>query len=356
MEKKIEYIQADLSRGGYRPHFAAEILEKRYGCCKDQSILFISMLRALGIPAYPALLKPYSLREENKEIIYPNFNHVIVYIPRTEGDLWLDTTSGLTEFPYLHWRNQGRWALVVDGKGGNYIVTPSDKAESNQGIIKYDITFKNETLCTQMSTEAKGAISDNLKGNLKLLPTLEKENIFRNIVKTRYPAAHVQMIDLSDLRNPQVSFKATVLFELEYKDILEKSQETFFYSSSGLNLLSLFTKLQNLTPPEDRKNDYILGFKFKLIEEWLCPPPKDDFRPNILPQDESLVTQFFSFRTAYTREGELVRARSEFTLEQNRIRLEEYTEFYEGIQDILNKKWLIIFNRQKRAGSCLKPY
>jgi len=346
IERKIEYIQADLNRGGYRPHFATEILKNQYGDCKDQVILFISMLKSLGITAYPALINPYPSTEVNKKIISPNFKHLIVYIPRKKNDLWLDTTSGVTKFPYLCWPNQGRWALVVNGNGGKFLKTPLENAENNEGIVRFDWSFRNETVCIMMNIEGKGGISDNLKSFLKPISSIQQSDIIRSVVKSLFPIAQIQTIEFSDLKNPQIPFKAIVKIELQ--DSLKNTMDFLQFFGNVLPSITFFTFLHNLPLPEKRVNDYVLGFKYRLVEEWLCFPPTTYFRPNVLPQDVSVDTRFFNFHTKFTSEGENVRVSSEFMLKKNRIQQKEYNEFYENIQDVIKKsQWQLVFNKQQ---------
>src|SRR5262245_39032197 len=50
-------IQVGLGHGGgYRPHSAVDVFSKAYGDCKDKANLMRSMLKALGIVAYPVLI------------------------------------------------------------------------------------------------------------------------------------------------------------------------------------------------------------------------------------------------------------------------------------------------------------
>jgi len=347
LQSRIEYVAADLWRGGYSPHSVNEIIKNQYGDCKDQVVLFLSMLKAVGITAYPAHINPFPSADVNREIPLPNFSHLIVYIPRKGGDLWLDTTPGVTEFPHLHWTNQGRWAFVNDGKGGKFLKTPSSKPGDNQGIIRIHTKFKDGTLNCKLTIEGKGAMNDHMKLVTKPLPAFQQENIISDLVKTYFPNAHIQAIEFSDLENPRLLFKAIARFELKLIGMEEMT--SFFYSSTALPMLSFFTELNNLPPPENRKNDYVVSlFKLKLVQEWLCPPPTKDFRPSIMSREELLDTRFLLFRTEYPREGKSVRARSEFVSKQNRIKKEEYEEFCEIFQETLEKShWQVVFKRPR---------
>ncbi|RLC35974.1 MAG: hypothetical protein DRH33_07750 [Candidatus Nealsonbacteria bacterium] len=50
---KIRYVGVEYGEAGFEPHYATEIFKNKYGDCKDQSMLLISMLRYAGISAYP---------------------------------------------------------------------------------------------------------------------------------------------------------------------------------------------------------------------------------------------------------------------------------------------------------------
>ncbi|MDB4444598.1 hypothetical protein N9174_04600 [bacterium] len=140
----------------------------------------------------------YLSPELSRKVPTPIFDHLIaiVHIPRERGDLWLDTTSGVTEFPYRHWINQDRWAFVVNGKGGKFIKTPSSTPEDNQGIIRIDFRFKDGTINCKMAVEGKWAMSDHMKSLPIYTTAFQRENIISGLVKAINPNAHVLSIEL----------------------------------------------------------------------------------------------------------------------------------------------------------------
>src|SRR5712671_5916132 len=54
--RNVRYVSLSFGAGRYQPHAAAEVLANQYGDCKDKHTLFASLLNALGIKAYPALI------------------------------------------------------------------------------------------------------------------------------------------------------------------------------------------------------------------------------------------------------------------------------------------------------------
>ena len=75
-------IQVNLSKGGgYQPHTAAQVFQKLYGDCKDKANLMRSLLKAVGITAYPVAI--YAGDRTHVIAEWPSlgaFNHAITAI------------------------------------------------------------------------------------------------------------------------------------------------------------------------------------------------------------------------------------------------------------------------------------
>ena len=59
VQENIRYLAVDFGHGGgILPNGAGTVLRRRFGDCKDKTVLLTSMLRALGLEAYPLLVAP----------------------------------------------------------------------------------------------------------------------------------------------------------------------------------------------------------------------------------------------------------------------------------------------------------
>ncbi|HET9789109.1 MAG TPA: DUF3857 domain-containing protein, partial [Pyrinomonadaceae bacterium] len=79
--QNIQYISIQIGVGRWRPHAAADVLAKAYGDCKDKANLMRSMLKVVGIEAFPVLI--FSGDPNFVEEVWPSpgqFNHCIVAI------------------------------------------------------------------------------------------------------------------------------------------------------------------------------------------------------------------------------------------------------------------------------------
>jgi hypothetical protein len=228
IQNNIQYIYADLNRGGYTPHTAGDILRSRYGDCKDQTILLISMLKAIGIEAYPALINPYPY-EEYLQIPSIYFSHLITYIPRSDKDIWLDLTSGVTPFPDLLYTNQNRTAFVINESGGKLMKTTGSIAEDNASNFDLESSFDRETGAISISITASGAQSNNLKLVFKQSDKDGQEQYFSSLIKSYVEKAIIDSIKIADVHNPELAFSANIKYHID--SIWQKEQQAFTFGS-----------------------------------------------------------------------------------------------------------------------------
>ena len=123
---KFRYIGVALGIGRYQPHSANDVLTNDYGDCKDKHTLLASLLAAVGVRAYPALIN--SAEKINAAVPSPSqFNHVITALPQKQGFLFLDTTAEVAPLGYLIEALRDKEALVLPDDGVAQLVkTPSD--------------------------------------------------------------------------------------------------------------------------------------------------------------------------------------------------------------------------------------
>jgi transglutaminase-like putative cysteine protease len=110
----IRYTGVELGEGSFVPRSPAETLGRRFGDCKDKSVLLVAALRALDVPAYVALL---AAGEDERDVDpalpgFGAFDHAIVYVPGTPA-LWIDPTDPYARLGELPAPDQGRHALVA---------------------------------------------------------------------------------------------------------------------------------------------------------------------------------------------------------------------------------------------------
>ena len=141
VQHEIRYVAIEIGIGGYQPHTAGEIFDKRYGDCKDKVTLLSTMLREIGIDSY------YVLVNSQRGVVtqeFPSplvFDHVILAIrlPGNSEDagfyslrndqtlgrlLFFDPTDSNTPLGQLPASLQAGNGLLVTEKGAELVGLP----------------------------------------------------------------------------------------------------------------------------------------------------------------------------------------------------------------------------------------
>jgi len=93
VQDDVRYFGIEIGASATRPASASETYERRFGDCKDKTFLFVTILRALGVEAYPVLVNTDARHSLDDWLPTPNaFDHAIAYIRYQGHSYWLDST------------------------------------------------------------------------------------------------------------------------------------------------------------------------------------------------------------------------------------------------------------------------
>jgi len=94
-QQEIRYLGIELGAGSHRPTAPDVVLARRFGDCKDKTLLFCALMRAAGLDAWPALVNTTETRALENRLPSPDlFDHVIACVPNT-------TATGLNATYYV---------------------------------------------------------------------------------------------------------------------------------------------------------------------------------------------------------------------------------------------------------------
>ena len=93
VQKEVRYLSVSLGENSHRPFPPDVVLARRYGDCKDKSLLLVTLLRQLGFDASPVLLSVSSRTGLDKVLPSPQvFDHAIVRVVVDGKAYFLDPT------------------------------------------------------------------------------------------------------------------------------------------------------------------------------------------------------------------------------------------------------------------------
>ncbi len=118
----LRYVQDEIRYLGlfegvhtHQPYPIKTILERRFGDCKDKSLMLTTMLRELGFEAYPALVETDYRHAISEWTPSPSaFNHLVVALEFNGQRYWLDPTRSYQrgKLEELYFPDYG-YALIV---------------------------------------------------------------------------------------------------------------------------------------------------------------------------------------------------------------------------------------------------
>jgi hypothetical protein len=192
VRRQVRYVAVEVGIGGYRPHTPQEVLERRWGDCKDKAFLLVDLLRDSGVEAWPVLIRLDPDGRVDREFPSPQFNHVIVAVPAVglglkEGDpvsggyLVLDPTQELGALSWLSPGTQDQEALVVRGGKGELVRTPVlPGVESRRVSLDVSLTAGGEAVGAAR-LEVTGRAGE---AYLDVLRTSRPEEVERTVLNT----------------------------------------------------------------------------------------------------------------------------------------------------------------------------
>jgi hypothetical protein len=139
VQDDVRYLGIEIGAHSHRAHRPAEVFERRYGDCKDKSLLLVALLRGMGIEADAALVSTDAGTGLERRAPSPiEFDHVIVRAAVAGTVHWLDPTRSL-ERGRLAARAAPAFGRALPVRAGTASLVPLPEAASSR--VEVDTTF-----------------------------------------------------------------------------------------------------------------------------------------------------------------------------------------------------------------------
>jgi transglutaminase-like putative cysteine protease len=165
VQDDVRYLGIEMGSYSHQPTQPAKVLARRFGDCKDKSLLLATMLKALGIDAAPALVNTAS--GKSLDLWQPSpyaFNHVIVQARLSGATYWLEATrsyqrGGLSQF----YNPPFSMALVLREGTGKLEEIPITNLNSPLTVVQehYKVDDYNSPVQFVVTTTFTGEAADN---------------------------------------------------------------------------------------------------------------------------------------------------------------------------------------------------
>ena len=297
MKREIQYVSIDLGKSGYEPASAQEVFENKYGDCKDQSALLISMLKEAGIPTYYVLIPTNDMGDLIEDFPYPfQFNHCIVAAEKEGGYQFLDPTAQYHRFAYLLDSDQDRGILIFKGHRTFFGKTPLAEHKDNAYFRQQHIDIKKDGAI-------EGALKNTCSGSreasrrslyTKSSPTEIREGLER-IVDGIYPGAKLLDYTYTD----PLDFKKRFAYSIKYNapDYCKKAGDILIFQLFGIEASCTATDKETRRYPIEHHSN----FYGKNEVHFNIP---EGYELYYLPEPVEIKNPYFEYRSSYQKKGE----------------------------------------------------
>ena len=196
VQEQIRYVSISIGAGAFRPTNPEQVLQRRFGDCKDKSLLLVTILRQLGIEAQPALVNTRRGHVLDSTLPTPYaFDHVIVRMRLDNDTYWLDGTLGKQFSPLsTHFAEEFERALVIDRSTTGLTTLPplGPDAHSKRSEVLVDLRAGlDKPAKLQISTFYEGRLADSQRQDLADESTAERQSSYLKYILEYYPRAKV---------------------------------------------------------------------------------------------------------------------------------------------------------------------
>lgn len=296
--RNVRYVGVFLGLGGFVPRSATQILETKYGDCKDHTTLTIALLRARGINATTALISLGNAFQLPKVPVVNAFNHAIVYVP--EFDLYLDGTSPFDTWNVLPSAIAGKPTLLTGfGKLGS---TSRSKPNINTvtNLVKFTVapdgTIKGESI-----VDTSGAPEAALRAKLAAVPAAEQNAWTSSWIKRAGPKATATL-----KKSRPFDLTTPLIFEMKYtvEEAIPLDSPGAFAIPRGLTEFPISELLGANAQVEKRSTPFLCATDTRAEEFEITLP--DATKVHALPKPVMFQGRTTKFESSYRQQGNVI--------------------------------------------------
>jgi len=175
VQDEIRYMGIEMGPNSYKPHNPNQIIEQRFGDCKDKSYLLCTILKGMGIEANPVLINTIYKKTILKWLPSATiFDHVTVRIIYKDKYYFIDPTimyqrGGIDDISYPNYEV----GLVLTDTTRNLTLIPLQ----DKGMVKAKDVFKVEDMTgnahLEIETRYTGSFADEMRSSYNSQSILE---------------------------------------------------------------------------------------------------------------------------------------------------------------------------------------
>lgn len=334
VQDEIRYLGIELGENSHKPSAAFETFQRRYGDCKDKTVLLITLLRKLGIDAHPALVNTdlsFTLADQ-----LPGtraFDHVITYVSHNGQQWWLDPTRtyqhGLIN--YVHQPDFGMALVLSPQTTGLQAMNPNNAHYGLEVTDRFVLSLDTSApVLFSTSSVYEGWNAERQRNQLASLGQAKLQKQYLEFFQYYYPQVQVRQdfVIKDDTRENRLAITEYYNIHDFWED---KTEQRKFTASFYPNALSSYLDI----PDEPSRQQPLYLTHPQHISQAIEIQFADDnwsFDNETFKEENPFFT--FGFSVKFNKSAKMLKLRYEYLANTEHVPAEVYPNYVKALKKV----------------------
>lgn len=341
VQDNIRYFGIELGKNSHQPSHALTTLDRRYGDCKDKAVLFISILKALGIKSSPALVNTEEMSLlQIMPPMYTVFDHVIVKVELDNKVYWLDPTR-IYQYGKLDDLYQPNYEVALEiNKGINSLEKMNSPNNSSTKVFEnFDFINEDEVSFTVRSVY-KGKDAEIYYENVLSDGINELQDSYLDYYQSSFPDIEIKNdISISDYENSGVL------------EVIESYQFSVDIKSFDFEMLFGAYNLEEfLEEPSEVERDYSYDQYSHTHREHeiIIRLPKGKFEVDDYHYKNTNDYFDYGLNADFDKQNDILQLDFKFREKERIVELNDFDQYLEDIEESSNNTAFTLSNQNHK--------
>lgn len=326
VQSNIRYLSVSIGENSHRPYPPEQVLARRYGDCKDKSLLLTVMLRQLGIDATPVLVSTYHRKNLDRTLPSPQlFNHVIVRASVQGKVYFIDPTrhgqtGNLDRMGQVHANSQ---ALVIAPDVDKVVDIPQVDEDllTNTRTERVVVKKMDEPVQMLVHLSYRGIDAEEVRNGVSRLSFAQLKKFYEGNIAKRYPNA--LLTGDPRIEDDRIENHLTVELLFQIRDFFQTAQNQWAFQYKAENMVGLF----NLPSSTNRKAPLAVPSVPSIYRYRLEVELPDEFDAHYSPSTRNLYDSVFSLSETLAFSGRQISVTLQMKLTADRVDPQNVADF-----------------------------
>ncbi|EJL94428.1 lipoprotein NlpI, contains TPR repeats [Herbaspirillum sp. CF444] len=331
VQNNIRYLSVSLGENSHRPYPPDQVLARRYGDCKDKSLLLVTLLRQLNVEASPVLVPTTTRKGIDQMLPSPQmFDHAIVRAVVQGKVYYLDPTrlgqaGKLDRMGQVHAYTQVLVVAPDTDKLAEIAPPANEELITGTRFERVAVTRMNEPATMSVQLLYTGTDAEAARAGLSKVTPAQLRKFYEGNIGKRHPAA--VMLGDPKITDDRDDNRMTIDLQFRIPDFIQPAQANWMLHYQPSNLRGLF-----FVPDNANRTTPLSLPAFPSINRYVLEVTlPEEYDARYTPSQRSVQSPSFSLSQELSFTGRQLKAVLELRMLADRVAARDTSQFLTDI-------------------------